>query len=72
MLKRLLSLLAALTLLLNCAAAETAAAGQQNHTLEMKTVPFYFKQVDIWDYILIGVGALELIGIIVTLVRGKQ
>jgi len=33
---------------------------------------FVFKQVDIWDYILIGVGALELIGIIVTLVRGKQ
>ena len=41
MLKRLLSLLAVLALLGNCAAAETAAEGPETHSLEMKTVPFY-------------------------------
>lgn len=41
MLKRLLSLLAVLALLLNCAVAETAAVEAETHALEMKTVPFY-------------------------------
>lgn len=33
---------------------------------------FGFKQMNVIDYILIGVGVLELIGIVIALVQGKK